>query len=285
MKSLTSHIQSVTVFPNIAAITRTATVSLAKGDTVVCFDRLPETLTEKSVQVKGFGKAILGNVKIEKAFYDDESDATRKEVMDQALKAEEQLRIALDKVTRLNKEKSFIDNIIQKVTSPNQKTKESELDPEKWIKMITFYQEKLETLDKNILAADHDKVKCQDEFDRLKSKLEQLGNPQAKKQKYRVAVSLDITEAGDVTLELSYHVPGARWYPIYDLRVTSDKKINLAYQAMVAQSSGENWDNVELKFLRQNRKCKETCRSYAHGTLKSTHMTMSRHRLQRECLP
>lgn len=247
MKSLTSHIQSVTVFPSIAAITRVATVALPKGDAVVYFDRLPETLTEKSIQVKGFGKATLGNIKIEKAFYDDESDATRKEVMDLAQRAEEKVRIALDKLTRLTKEKSFTDNIIQKVTSPNQKTKESELDPEKWIKMISFYQEKLETLDRNLLAADQEKVKYQDEFDRLKTRLEQLGNPQTKKQKYRVAITLDVLDAGDVTLELSYHIAGARWYPIYDLRVSSDKKINLAYQAMVSQSSGENWDQVELK--------------------------------------
>lgn len=247
MKSLTSRIQSVTVFPSIAAITRVGTISLTKGESIVSFDRLPETLTEKSVQVKGFGKAVMGNVKIEKMFYGDESDAKKKEVMDQALKAEEQLRVATDKVQRLNKEKTFIDSIVLKVTSPNEKNKESELDPEKWVKMISFYQERLEALDKNILSAEKEKVKHQDEFDKLKTMLTAIGNPQAKKQKYRVSISLDAAEAGEVTLELTYHVPGAAWYPVYDVRVNSDKKLNLSYQAMVSQRSGENWDDAELK--------------------------------------
>ncbi len=247
MKILSSHINSVTVFPSVAEITRLAKVSLPKGESRVAFDMLPDTLVEKSVQVKGQGKAVMGTVKIEKVFHSVESDAGKNDLMDQALNADEQLRIAMDKVQRLNKEKTFIDNIIIKVTSPNEKSKDAELDPEKWAKMISFYQEKLETLDKFILAAEKEKVKHQDESDKLKAMLSQIGNPQAKKQKFRVSVVLDVLETGDVGLELSYQVPGARWFPVYDVRVGSDKKVNLAYQAMVSQTSGEDWENADLK--------------------------------------
>jgi uncharacterized protein (TIGR02231 family) len=66
-------------------------------------------------------------------------------------------------------------------------------------------------------------------------------------------VSVDCRKAKSVDVRLSYVVPGARWSPEYDLDFSARGKSSigpgqatLTVSAIVAQSSGEDWTNVEL---------------------------------------
>ena len=57
-----------------------------------------------------------------------------------------------------------------------------------------------------------------------------------------------ILEADAVTqaeLELSYHVPGASWRPLYDLTLDGEQ-LAVSYLAEVTQQTGEDWPAVEL---------------------------------------
>jgi uncharacterized protein (TIGR02231 family) len=63
-----------------------------------------------------------------------------------------------------------------------------------------------------------------------------------------VVVLLEMHEAGDLTLNLSYLISNASWQPVYDLRVDShSKKIRIHYHALISQNSSENWDEVLLQ--------------------------------------
>ena len=55
-------------------------------------------------------------------------------------------------------------------------------------------------------------------------------------------------EAGAATpaeVELSYHVPGASWRPLYDLALDGER-LAVTYLAEVTQQTGEDWPAVEL---------------------------------------
>jgi uncharacterized protein (TIGR02231 family) len=57
-----------------------------------------------------------------------------------------------------------------------------------------------------------------------------------------------ILEAGAATpaqVELSYHVPGASWRPLYDLTLDGEQ-LAVSYLAEVTQQTGEDWPAVEL---------------------------------------
>ncbi len=64
----------------------------------------------------------------------------------------------------------------------------------------------------------------------------------------KVAVArLDCPVAGEIEVEISYFVPGARWAPAYVLRlVEGSRHARLELRASVCQSTGEDWSNVEL---------------------------------------
>jgi uncharacterized protein (TIGR02231 family) len=247
MQIVNSQINSVTVFPNIATITRVASATLEAGENLLVFDLLPPTVIEKSVQLKGFGNAVLGTVKFERVPFVDEPNVTKSELQGKIQSAEDEVRTSDDKLLRLSKEKAFMDGIAQKLTTASPESDGAELDPDKWVKMIAFYNEKLEALDKQVRAAEKEKRKHTNQLENLKLNLEKAGTPQSKKMKVRISCIVHTVQEGEILLELSYNVPGAQWYPLYDIRVSSDRKLNITYQAVVYQTTGEDWENASLK--------------------------------------
>jgi uncharacterized protein (TIGR02231 family) len=60
-----------------------------------------------------------------------------------------------------------------------------------------------------------------------------------------VSVILEAAAATDAEIELTYHVAGASWQPLYDL-VLDGEKLNVSYLAEITQRTGEDWPEVTL---------------------------------------
>ncbi len=247
MQTLSSSITAITVFTDRALITRTAQLSLAAGEHQLLFDLLPETIDQKSVQVSGLGNANLSNVKFKKEFYAEIPGEDAGILHQEKQKITDELSQVHLKLTRLEKEKTFVDEIVKKITAPTEKSDATELDPAKWLSMIGFYREKLSTIDAEITESEEQKRKLNNQKKATESKINQLGS-YTNKEKRQVEVIVEMKTEGNLTLELSYMVRNASWFPVYDLRVNTERKqMNITYNAIVKQNTGENWDEVKLK--------------------------------------
>ncbi len=60
-----------------------------------------------------------------------------------------------------------------------------------------------------------------------------------------VSATLEASAATRAEVEVSYHVPGASWRPLYDLAL-EDGKLTVSYLAEVTQQTSEDWPAVEL---------------------------------------
>lgn len=60
-----------------------------------------------------------------------------------------------------------------------------------------------------------------------------------------VTATLEASAATPAEVELSYHVPGASWRPLYDLTLDGER-LAVSYLAEVTQQTGEDWPAVEL---------------------------------------
>jgi uncharacterized protein (TIGR02231 family) len=60
-----------------------------------------------------------------------------------------------------------------------------------------------------------------------------------------VSAVLEATASSRAEVELSYHVSGASWRPLYDMTLTGER-LAVAYLAEVTQHTGEDWPAVEL---------------------------------------
>jgi uncharacterized protein (TIGR02231 family) len=60
-----------------------------------------------------------------------------------------------------------------------------------------------------------------------------------------VSVLLEAAAATEAEFELTYHVAGAYWHPLYDL-VLDGEKLSVSYLAEITQRTGEDWPEVTL---------------------------------------
>ena len=247
LHAIESKITSVTVYSDRAQITRSATTYLTKGEHRILFDELPQSIEQNSIQANGKGSAILRDVTFKTEQFAQITDEKKKTLNDELLKLQDNKITFNDKKSQAQDEKRVVKNILTKLTSTTEKTENVELDPEKWIKMVEFYRTKQETLEKEIRDTDKLVRDVNSEIDKIKREIREMGQ-QAYKYKNMVEVLVDVQKEGNLTLDLSYIVYGPSWTPIYDLRVDSEEKtMNLTYKSNIFQTTGEDWNKVDLK--------------------------------------
>jgi uncharacterized protein (TIGR02231 family) len=77
------------------------------------------------------------------------------------------------------------------------------------------------------------------------SAAEQGGGKPKKVAFVEVTVDLEARVATEAEIDLTYHVSGASWRPLYDLALDGER-LNVSYLAEVTQQTGEDWPEVEL---------------------------------------
>jgi uncharacterized protein (TIGR02231 family) len=249
-----STITAVTVFLDRAIVTRTISKRLTKGEHLLIFDNLPEAIERNSIQANGEGNAVLKDVKFRRDFYSTVTDEDRRLLNERSIALQDSLVDENDQIANANKEQKMVEVLLDKVmtristtTTVNDK-EHQEADPDKWIKMVSYYRKKLDELNKQMRNTERKIRKTNEELNIVHAQINSLGGNQGK-SKNIVEVLIDVTkDESDVTLNLSYMVHGPHWYPVYDLRVFTDtKKMNITYQAMIQQNTSEDWGNVKIK--------------------------------------
>jgi uncharacterized protein (TIGR02231 family) len=72
-----------------------------------------------------------------------------------------------------------------------------------------------------------------------------------------VCVVLEAAAATEAEIELTYHVAGASWRPLYDL-VLDGEKLKVSYLAEITQRTGEDWPEVTLVLSTTRRGLRQT---------------------------
>ena len=247
METLESKITAVTIFTDRAQITRTANIVLAKGEQTVNFSDLPKSIEQKSIQVSGEGNAILNDIKFKQVYYEEIQHEEIKVLFGKIEDINKEIKIISDTLTHAHKEKELVEKIAEKLTFTSEKEQTTPvLDPEKWIKMVEFYRNKYKKLDEEIRGGNEKMKNLNKKILKLNKEIKQLGANQGK-TKNQVEVVLMNNSDKELKLTLTYIVYNATWYPVYDLRVSTEQQnMNVAYNAMLEQNTGEDWENVKI---------------------------------------
>jgi len=237
----------VTVYADRARVSRKFEKVLDKGLHFLIFDNLPSSVDENSIQITGKGLAELRDVKIVKTYVKHFSNDKITRLKSNKQKLNDKIGEINDLVEQAKAEKAFVVKITEKLTNTKQKNSKAILDPQKWVKMVSFYRKKISALDKEVRGSAIKKRELENELGRVQADIYQLGSRQTS-VKRQAHVKVNVAATGVVMLNLSYIVQGPSWQPLYDLRVNSNSKsMSIIYKAIVKQSSGEDWDNVRLK--------------------------------------
>jgi len=249
-----SKISAVTVYTDRAIVTRTASADLAAGDSTIVLEKLPAGLLDASVQVRGRGtaSATILDVTTATTFTDKTDPATQprvKELQGAIIALDKRLAALNDRAAILQQQVTLVGKIENAVASPST-GKDSSTPPklDDMQKLMTFSQDNLTRLAAEQREIATEKSSVTDRRAALQAQLNELRNGGKGPRAYKtVTVRVSAANAGSLDLTLDYTVPAAGWTPAYDARLrTETGEVELAYNGIVRQTTGEDWKDVAL---------------------------------------
>ena len=247
-RNLATDIKAVTVYSDRAEIKRSGEIYLNAGDYEFVIKDLPVSINDQSVRVSGSGTASakITDIKIETEYIDTLPANKLKDLQEQLklLIAEE--RVYSDRQSLLNKEKDFLDLIKTNATNSSTSKESPRPSLEEWTKLFVFYDGNFEKINDEIRSLDKKKADLTNRKNSLQSQINQLSS-YGKLSKKKAVLNVSVVKAGNMNFDLMYVIGGAKWYPVYDVRVSpEDKTVELIYYAMISQRTGEDWKDVNL---------------------------------------
>jgi uncharacterized protein (TIGR02231 family) len=242
-----AKITQVTVYADRAEVVRQLKVNLPAGEQTLIFDHLPNNTDLDAIKVEGRGDFTLIDIRTETVQTKEVTNEKVRELQ-AALQAQDLKRqeIAAEEA-QLNFRRSALDKIFTRLTTAGKESANPEMDPAKWQTFLSYQQEQWTELDRLGFALADRREVVRKETDRLNR---ELSNARGAGQRVRhlARVNVDVHQANEVELKLSYIVMGPSWHPTYDLRAdTKEKNLTIGYHANVRQFTGEDWHNVQLK--------------------------------------
>lgn len=241
----TSAIDTVTVYPDGATVTRVIALDLASGDSTLVAKDFPLSLDPSSLRVEGEAgaKLTIGTIDARPPRAAPPVNLSELDRRIETLKDERSdLQGAIDAVVARRK---FAQRFAE--VSPAGLGDKGEARPiTEWRAAFAAVAEEIATADTAIREA----ARKQREID---WQIAQLEAERSAKPPSKLEVRIDVASAAatKATLRVTYTVRNARWLPLYDARLDTGAKdrkpqLELVRRAEVTQSTGEDWSNVTL---------------------------------------
>ncbi len=243
-------ISAVTVYPDRARVTRSGKARLEAGLQVLEVPELPVQLDPDSVRASAHGTAqarLLG-VEVQRAFF-TETPADKVRELESQVEAMQDEMLLLDaRAEVVKQQRSIIDGLSSRTKTYALALAASELSWDAEQALFDGLRQRAEKLDREQVEISASKRGLERGMQQLKNQLDQMrgGRP---RQRYTARVELEILQAGDLSVELSYVVTSTGWKPLYDFRLVEDGSspaLEASYLAQVTQSTGEAWDHIHL---------------------------------------
>ncbi|MCA1412103.1 mucoidy inhibitor MuiA family protein [Bradyrhizobium sp. NBAIM20] len=240
-----STIDTVTVYPDGATVTRVISLDLASGDSTLVAKDFPLSLDPSSLRVEGEAGAKLTIGTID-ARPPKAAPPVNLPELDKRIEALRDQRADLQgAIDSANARRKFAQHFAE--ASPAGLGEKGEARPiAEWRAAFAAVAEEIATAD----SAIRDATRKQREFDR---QIAQLEAERSAKPPSKLEVRIDVASAAatKATLRVTYAVRNARWVPLYDARLDTGAKdrkpqLELVRRAEVTQATGEDWSNVTL---------------------------------------
>ncbi|KRP93902.1 hypothetical protein AOQ72_21820 [Bradyrhizobium yuanmingense] len=240
-----STIDTVTVYPDGATVTRIISLDLVSGDSTLVAKDFPLSLDPSSLRVEGEAGAKLTIGTID-ARPPKAAPPINLPELDKRIEALRDQRADLQgAIDSANARRKFAQHFAE--ASPAGLGEKGEARPiAEWRAAFAAVAEEIATAD----SAIRDATRKQRELDR---QIAQLEAERSAKPPSKLEVRIDVASAAatKATLRVTYAVRNARWVPLYDARLDTGAKdrkpqLELVRRAEVTQSTGEDWSNVTL---------------------------------------
>ncbi|MEO3474158.1 mucoidy inhibitor MuiA family protein [Roseomonas sp. CAU 1739] len=253
--ALTAPPAAVTVYPEQATVTRRGAVDVPAGDSILVLSGVPAGVLRDSVTARGqaSGSVSIGAVELRQASFDRRDVDARRAGLEARLREAEDAIAAFDvQIAAQAAQLRLIERLSggfvaaqRQPTAPNEPPPRLSADPAAWRAAWDAVREGTAEAAEATRRLQLDRRSAEQRRDALKAELGTLGGPPP--GALEIAVSVQAAAPARIELEITYQIRGARWLPVYEVRLDSQAgRVALRQEAIVAQSSGEDWTDVAL---------------------------------------
>lgn len=247
---LDTRITAVVVYPDRARVTRTAEATLEPGSHRLEIQELPLSLDAASVRAaaRGTARARLLGVDVRREFYVETPAERVRELEQQIESLQDEMRGLDGKVTLLKEERQALRELLQATDTYARGLAYAKTKADDQMELFAGLRRRAGEADEALLDLAIQRREMERRLEKLQRELNELRGARGR-QRYTAAIELEVSQAGDLTLELIYVIGQAAWTPLYDMRLLEGEEepaLEVGYLAQVTQRTGEDWDGVEL---------------------------------------
>jgi uncharacterized protein (TIGR02231 family) len=247
---LTTTITGVTVYPDRAQVTRKGALRLdAPGEHTLRIGGLPLALLPDSVRASGKGPAGMRILAVEQAHEANPSapEETVKALQSEIERLQREIALLDERLRSVAERQSWLSTLgDQAARSLAWGIARGSTKPEDASGLFAYADEQAQYLASSRQEIQTTRDETQRTLDARRRELARLGGA-GRPDRIAASVHIETPAVGQVEIELSYLLYGASWRPRYDARVDAAAgRVKLTQQALVSQSTGEDWSDVAL---------------------------------------
>jgi len=247
VQTITGTISKVTVYRGQALVTRTLDVDLPAGTSELIVTGLPAKIVPESLYAQ-----TSGDIKVLSVRYREK--AVREDTREEVKRLDEQIEEVKRKQLHAKKDNENATDLLNKfrdlwklaVDGANVDLNRSVMQSEQIESFTEYLEAKSIEWHQKALDLQDTEADLAKEMELLTRKRKELDAGRSRTERETVVFVNNQTKR-QATIELSYLVNGANWTTQYNLRADPKKSnVLIEYNAVVNQTSGENWDGVSL---------------------------------------
>jgi uncharacterized protein (TIGR02231 family) len=238
-----AHIDHVTVYPQGAAVTRVAQVTVPLGSHRLIFRGLPANVDAKTLQVTlGSSDVQLGDIEVVAINEPNFVSGPERELRRRIEEAGDQEAVLKDELASAQNQLKLLDSL---AANPAGSPTKAVVDAGNLAAVLGAMATGESNARKRVREANVQLRTLERQKEQLQADLEKVATRSKQSTEVRAAIVAGASLTVDVSV--SYTVTDAGWAWIYQARLdTTRKHLLLDRQGSVTQGSGEDWRNVEL---------------------------------------
>lgn len=242
-----SDVKEVTIYLNMAKVTRSGSIQLNAGRQLIVFPSLSPYADAQSLQVSGKGDFSILSTRYELNYLAGMAEIPELRKLEDSLEVlQYQLEVLLNRKSVLNEEQSLL--LANKTiggTNTGLNSRELEL-------VADIFKRRLTKVKDDLLDVSQKEKKQREKIQKVQS---QVNTFRQKKDQPSgsVIIEADARTPVNAAFEISYLVSNVSWSPYYEIRANeSEKDISLNFKAAVRQTTGEDWKKTKVKLTSYN---------------------------------
>jgi uncharacterized protein (TIGR02231 family) len=247
---LNTAVVAVTVYPDRARVVRSGTITLQPGLCRLEVAELPLSLDAASVRVaaRGTARTRLLGLEVRPVFYPETPAERVRELQNRIESLTDEIQTLDSQIELLQQERAALTDLANQTRIFARGLSSGRMTFESQVALLNGLRSRSENVNKALQETTARRREPQRQLEKLHHELDLLQGAQPS-QRNAALLELEVSDAGDLTVELTYVVSDAGWTPLYDVRLLEDNgtpRIDLGYLAQVTQRTGETWPDVSL---------------------------------------